>query len=175
MASELQTYQGHLDDARDAVQTVYNALKIANTTLTVVSGVVGALKQIDTNADRLEKVANGLQTVMKLVGKIGPLKGLTKPLGELLQAVENRAKEVEASAEKLDSKFKPLADAITVQKAIINLQLVTLSESLDQIDSIKGLNISIVTTAKTDAEGRALLAQLGMPFRQTAPAQGAAA
>ncbi|MCA9678139.1 MAG: 50S ribosomal protein L5 [Kofleriaceae bacterium] len=45
----------------------------------------------------------------------------------------------------------------------------------DQIDSIKGLNISIVTTAKTDAEGRALLAQLGMPFRQTAPAQGAAA
>jgi large subunit ribosomal protein L5 len=45
----------------------------------------------------------------------------------------------------------------------------------DQIDSIKGLNISIVTTAKTDAEGRALLGHLGMPFRQTAPAQGAAA
>jgi large subunit ribosomal protein L5 len=45
----------------------------------------------------------------------------------------------------------------------------------DQIDSIKGLNISVVTTAKTDAEGRALLAHLGMPFRQPAPAQGAAA
>lgn len=45
----------------------------------------------------------------------------------------------------------------------------------DQIDSIKGLNISIVTTAKTDAEGRALLGHLGMPFRQPAPAQGAAA
>ena len=45
----------------------------------------------------------------------------------------------------------------------------------DKIDSIKGLNISIVTTAKTDAEGRALLAHLGVPFRQTAPAQGAAA
>src|SRR6185369_8001385 len=40
----------------------------------------------------------------------------------------------------------------------------------DKIDSIKGLNISIVTTAKTDAEGRALLTQLGMPFRQAAPA-----
>lgn len=37
-------------------------------------------------------------------------------------------------------------------------------------DSIKGLNISIVTTANTDAEGRALLAHLGMPFRQTASA-----
>jgi len=44
----------------------------------------------------------------------------------------------------------------------------------DKIDSIKGLNISIVTTAKTDAEGRALLAHLGMPFRQPAPATGAA-
>ena len=40
----------------------------------------------------------------------------------------------------------------------------------DKIDSVKGLNVSIVTTAKTDAEGRALLALLGMPFRQAAPA-----
>jgi large subunit ribosomal protein L5 len=45
----------------------------------------------------------------------------------------------------------------------------------DKIDSIKGLNVSIVTTAKNDAEGRALLAHLGMPFRQAAPASGAAA
>ena len=35
----------------------------------------------------------------------------------------------------------------------------------DKIDAIKGLNVSFVTTAKTDEEGRALLAQLGMPFR----------
>jgi large subunit ribosomal protein L5 len=35
----------------------------------------------------------------------------------------------------------------------------------DRIDVIKGLNISIVTTANTDEEGRALLQQLGMPFR----------
>ncbi len=39
----------------------------------------------------------------------------------------------------------------------------------DKIDSIKGMNISIVTTAATDAEGRALLTHLGMPFRQPAP------
>jgi large subunit ribosomal protein L5 len=35
----------------------------------------------------------------------------------------------------------------------------------DKIDAIKGLNISFVTTARTDEEGRALLQQLGMPFR----------
>jgi len=36
----------------------------------------------------------------------------------------------------------------------------------DKIDKIKGLNINIVTTAKTDEEGRALLKLLGMPFRE---------
>jgi len=45
----------------------------------------------------------------------------------------------------------------------------------DKIDSIKGMNISIVTTAETDAEGRALLTHLGMPFRQPSPTPGAAA
>jgi len=44
----------------------------------------------------------------------------------------------------------------------------------DKIDSIKGMNISIVTTAGNDAEGRALLGHLGMPFRAAAPAAGAA-
>ena len=45
----------------------------------------------------------------------------------------------------------------------------------DKIDSIKGLNISIVTTAETDAEGRSLLTHLGMPFRQAQTATGATA
>jgi large subunit ribosomal protein L5 len=35
----------------------------------------------------------------------------------------------------------------------------------DKIDKVKGLNISIVTTAKTDEEGKELLRLLGMPFR----------
>jgi large subunit ribosomal protein L5 len=35
----------------------------------------------------------------------------------------------------------------------------------DKIDKIKGMNISIVTTAETDEEGKALLKLLGMPFK----------
>ena len=35
----------------------------------------------------------------------------------------------------------------------------------DRVDEIKGMNISFVTTANTDEEGRALLRNLGMPFR----------
>ena len=36
----------------------------------------------------------------------------------------------------------------------------------DKIDKIKGFNITIVTSAKTDEEGRFLLRSLGMPFRK---------
>jgi large subunit ribosomal protein L5 len=37
----------------------------------------------------------------------------------------------------------------------------------DKIDRIRGLDIAITTTAKTDEEGRALLKLLGMPFRES--------
>ncbi len=36
----------------------------------------------------------------------------------------------------------------------------------DRIDKIRGLEVSIVTTAKTDDEARSLLTQLGMPFQK---------
>jgi large subunit ribosomal protein L5 len=35
----------------------------------------------------------------------------------------------------------------------------------DRVEKIKGLNITVVTTARNDEEGRALLRHLGMPFR----------
>ena len=36
---------------------------------------------------------------------------------------------------------------------------------LDKIDKVRGLSVSICTTARTDAEGKSLLRALGMPFR----------
>ena len=36
---------------------------------------------------------------------------------------------------------------------------------LDKIDKVRGLTVSIITTAKTDADGKALLKAMGMPFR----------
>lgn len=47
----------------------------------------------------------------------------------------------------------------------IKEQLIFPEINYDKVEKIKGLNISIVTTAKTDEEGRALLKGLGMPFR----------
>ena len=37
----------------------------------------------------------------------------------------------------------------------------------DKIDILRGLDIAITTTAKTDDEGRALLRLMGMPFRES--------
>ncbi len=47
----------------------------------------------------------------------------------------------------------------------IKEQLIFPEINYDKIDKIKGMNITIVTSAKTDEEGRALLRLLGMPFR----------
>ena len=38
--------------------------------------------------------------------------------------------------------------------------------SYDEIDAVHGMNISIITTANTDEEARALLKELGMPFKK---------
>ena len=45
-------------------------------------------------------------------------------------------------------------------------QLIFPEIDYSKVDKTKGMNICITTTAKTDAEGHALLKQMGMPFRQ---------
>ena len=44
-------------------------------------------------------------------------------------------------------------------------QLIFPEISFDKIDAIRGMDITIVTSARTDEEGRALLREMGMPFR----------
>jgi large subunit ribosomal protein L5 len=36
----------------------------------------------------------------------------------------------------------------------------------DKIDKVRGMDISIVTTARTDEDAKVLLTHLGMPFRE---------
>ena len=45
-------------------------------------------------------------------------------------------------------------------------QLIFPEIDYSKVEKTKGMNISITTTARTDAEGLALLKQMGMPFRQ---------
>ena len=48
----------------------------------------------------------------------------------------------------------------------IKEQLIFPEIEYDKIDKVRGMDITIVTTAKTDEEARALLKKLGMPFRE---------
>jgi large subunit ribosomal protein L5 len=45
-------------------------------------------------------------------------------------------------------------------------QLIFPEIDYNKVEKVKGMNISITTTARTDAEGLALLKNMGMPFRQ---------
>jgi large subunit ribosomal protein L5 len=47
----------------------------------------------------------------------------------------------------------------------IREQIIFPEINYDKIEKIKGMNITIVTTARSDEEGRALLKHMGMPFR----------
>ena len=48
----------------------------------------------------------------------------------------------------------------------IREQLIFPEIDFNKVDKTRGMNISIITTAKTDEQSRALLKALGMPFRQ---------
>lgn len=48
----------------------------------------------------------------------------------------------------------------------IREQIIFPEINYDKIDKIRGMNLTIVTTAKTDPEALALLSELGMPFRK---------
>ena len=45
-------------------------------------------------------------------------------------------------------------------------QLIFPEINYEQVDAVRGMDIAIVTTARTDQEGRALLVELGMPFKK---------
>ena len=48
----------------------------------------------------------------------------------------------------------------------IKEQLIFPEIEYDKVDKVRGMDIIVVTTAKTDAEARELLAQFGMPFKK---------
>ncbi|MDG1958053.1 MAG: 50S ribosomal protein L5 [Candidatus Binatia bacterium] len=48
----------------------------------------------------------------------------------------------------------------------LNDQTIFPEIDIDKVDKVKGMTITVVTTARTDSEGLALLRALGMPFRK---------
>jgi len=48
----------------------------------------------------------------------------------------------------------------------IREQIIFPEIAYDNVERVNGMNVTVVTTAATDAEGRALLTLIGMPFRK---------
>jgi large subunit ribosomal protein L5 len=71
--------------------------------------------------------------------------------------------------------FKGISDRAFDGRGNLNLgikeQLVFPEIEYDKVDRIRGMDVTVVTTARTDEEARALLRSLGLPLRDAAAAQ----
>ena len=65
--------------------------------------------------------------------------------------------------------YKSAMQVPRVSKVVLNMgvkeQIIFPEIEYDKIDAMRGMNITITTTAKTDAEAKALLAAFRFPFR----------
>ena len=65
--------------------------------------------------------------------------------------------------------YKSTMQVPRIEKIVLNMgvkeQIIFPEIEYDKIDSIRGMNITIATTAKTDAEAKALLAAFKFPFK----------
>jgi len=70
--------------------------------------------------------------------------------------------------------FKGVSERAFDGRGNLNLgikeQLIFPEIDYDRVDKIRGMDITVVTTARTDEEARELLRLLGLPLRETAPA-----
>ena len=62
-------------------------------------------------------------------------------------------------------KKMPIGVMVTLRRERIQEQIIFPEINIDTIDRILGMNITFVTTAKTDEEGYALLKEFGLPFK----------
>jgi large subunit ribosomal protein L5 len=74
--------------------------------------------------------------------------------------------------------FKGISERAFDGRGNLNLgikeQLIFPEIEYDKVDKIRGMDITIVTTARTDEEARELLRQMGLPLREPTSALGVA-
>ncbi len=131
-----------------------------------------------TNIHEVPKVVK--VTVNRGLGEAAAnAKSLEASVNELAQITGQKV--VVTRAKKAIAGFKirqgmPIGCAVTLRgdrmyaflERLINLALPRIRDFrgvFDKIDAIRGMDITIVTTARSDEEGRALLREMGMPFQ----------
>ena len=89
---------------------------------------------------------------------------LINEVSRISQATQVRGSLVSQSDIRIDGTFE--GDLITAGKLVLGQEQLIFPElQYDQVEKVRGFDICIVTTAKTDEEARELLKAMGMPFK----------
>ncbi|MGR3322646.1 MAG: DUF4214 domain-containing protein [Pseudooceanicola sp.] len=136
MVSRLEAYQSALHTVRVTSALTLKRAEVTSEALKWTSYTLGALKLIENNAEAMRKLAAGLETVSKLLSKVGPIKPLMTPLTKLIGEIEDRAKQLEDKAEDLDSLFGPKKKRVDDMKKFVDAEIIKLKAQVQEADSV---------------------------------------
>ncbi len=144
MTQNILKYAEQSVETRKFAEDLSVNLNAASKGASLAGNVADVLSDIDTNARALDNISGGLNTVLKLVGKIGPMKAVTTPLKKAISAIEDRAEDVRAAAGRLESKFDKYGDAFDAAEAT----LATASKVMDTAsDHLRNTESGLVDAA----------------------------
>ena len=125
MQSQLKTYQDNIADVRGVLASVQSGLDNSLKATKLAKRVVDLLERIDKDADKLEKIAGGLEAAIKLVGKIpiAPLKTVADLLVPLIDSIQDRAEEVRNATGEIKSKFTPVKNNLNLLENVLEAQI----------------------------------------------------
>jgi large subunit ribosomal protein L5 len=145
-------------------KSIMSVARVKKVTLNMGLGeAVQNIKVLDSGVEELTMIAGQKAVVTKAKRSIGCMVTLRRDrmfdfLDKLFNVALARVRDFRGLSDKC---FDGRANCtISIKEHIIFPEI-----DYDKVDRIKGLNITIVTTAKSDAEGLYLLKNLGMPFR----------
>jgi len=179
MARLKQTYQTEIAPKLKTDLQLKNVMQVPRVEKVVVNMGLGEaiqnIKVLESAVEELSKITGQKAVVTKAKKSIAQFKlreGM--PIGCMVTLRRDRAYEfldrlINVALPRVRD-FKGISSKAFDGRGNYSLgireQLIFPEIDLDKIDKVKGLNVTIVTTAKNDEEGRALLAGLGMPFRK---------
>lgn len=179
MARLKETYQSELVPQLKKDLQLKNIMEVPRVEKVVVNMGLGEaiqnIKVLESAADELSRITGQKAVITKAKKSIASFKlreGM--PIGTMVTLRREKAYEF------LDRLINVALPRVRDFKGVspkafdgrgnytlgIREQLIFPEIDLEKIEKVKGLNITIVTTARSDEEGRALLAGLGMPFRK---------
>ncbi|QYK41758.1 MAG: hypothetical protein KF887_01020 [Paracoccaceae bacterium] len=140
MTTQLVIYDATLTAATATTEATLFRLDVIADALDVAKDALSYLEQIKDDAGQLRQTAAGIETLLKLVGKVTALKFLTNPLAQLVGQIEARAAAVETKATQLDrdwNDLKQLQTQIDTQSNIVSAQQLALKAVLADMVSVR--------------------------------------